>query len=278
MAMGESIVETRIIGGMDVQPNAYPWLARAITINGKWADCSGTLIAPKYILTAAHCITDEFRNHGQYQIGALCSPFESRGTNCGQEVTKRHVLDVFVHDKFKYGDKENNVGSGNYKNEDMNISITKLHHSNDYDFALVQLDEDVTTIEPVALDISTLSDSYKEGTGNLWAVGFGNTNVYDTFSNMFQNPNYPERAQHVELKYVSNKDCYEKYSFLQGGITGNMMCAIDVNQDACIGDSGGPLYDRENNILVGIISWGSSSCGDEDFPGVYSRVGSQFQW
>ena len=99
--------------------------------------------------------------------------------------------------------------------------------------------------------------------------------MYDTFSNMFQNPNYPDRAQHVELKYVSNKDCYEKYSFLQDGITENMMCAIDVNQDACIGDSGGPLYDRENNILVGIISWGSPSCGDEDFPGVYSRVGSQ---
>lgn len=165
--MGESIKVTRIVGGIDVKTNAYPWLARAITINGKWANCSGTLIAPKHILTAAHCINNEFRNHGHYQIGALCSPFESKATNCGQEVTKRAVMDVFVHNK--YGDGEMKGGNDNGNSED--VSITKFHHSNDYDFALVQLDEAVTTIEPVALDSGTLSDSYKEGKGDLWAVG-----------------------------------------------------------------------------------------------------------
>lgn len=38
--------------------------------------------------------------------------------------------------------------------------------------------------------------------------------------------------------------------------------------------TGGPLYDKENNVLVGIVSWGIG-CADTFFPGVYSRVADQ---
>ena len=39
-------------------------------------------------------------------------------------------------------------------------------------------------------------------------------------------------------------------------------------------DIGGPLYDKENDVLVGIVSWGYG-CADDFFPGVYSRVADQ---
>ena len=35
-----------------------------------------------------------------------------------------------------------------------------------------------------------------------------------------------------------------------------MICAGKKGKDSCIGDSGGPLYDKANDVLVGITSWG----------------------
>jgi V8-like Glu-specific endopeptidase len=52
-----------------------------------------------------------------------------------------------------------------------------------------------------------------------------------------------------------------------------MLCAIEDNVNACHGDSGGPLYDKTNNVLVGVVSWGWK-CASKGYPGVYSRVSS----
>ena len=45
------------------------------------------------------------------------------------------------------------------------------------------------------------------------------------------------------------------------------------------GDSGGPLVATKNgvDVQVGVVSWGIG-CGNEDFPGVYSRVSSAYVW
>jgi len=39
-------------------------------------------------------------------------------------------------------------------------------------------------------------------------------------------------------------------------------------------DSGGPLYDSANKVLVGVVSWGEG-CTDEVYPGVNSPIFSQ---
>lgn len=46
--------------------------------------------------------------------------------------------------------------------------------------------------------------------------------------------------------------------------------------DSCRGDSGGPLF-RDPDILVGTVSWGVS-CGDPEYPGVYSRLSANMDW
>ena len=55
----------------------------------------------------------------------------------------------------------------------------------------------------------------------------------------------------------------------------SMMCAMDKGQGACHGDEGGPLFDANVNILVGIYS---GSIGCDDYPGVYSRISNQLTW
>jgi len=39
-------------------------------------------------------------------------------------------------------------------------------------------------------------------------------------------------------------------------------------------DSGGPLFDKQNNKLVGVVSWGIG-CAVPGYAGVYSRIGNQ---
>ena len=40
------------------------------------------------------------------------------------------------------------------------------------------------------------------------------------------------------------------------------------------GDSGGPLYDAENGVVAGIVSFGGG-CAHEQYPGVYARISNQ---
>merc|ERR1712154_642457 len=80
-------------------------------------------------------------------------------------------------------------------------------------------------------------------------------------------------GKHVELEFVPRAECNLANTY-NSAITDYMMCATDPDQDSCLGDSGGPLWDSENNVLVGIISWGYG-CALPQYPGVYAQISSR---
>eukprot|EP00588_Corethron_pennatum_P013731 CAMPEP_0194269452 /NCGR_PEP_ID=MMETSP0169-20130528/3604_1 /TAXON_ID=218684 /ORGANISM="Corethron pennatum, Strain L29A3" /LENGTH=578 /DNA_ID=CAMNT_0039011095 /DNA_START=323 /DNA_END=2058 /DNA_ORIENTATION=- len=136
-------------------------------------------------------------------------------------------------------------------------------HEND--FMIVVLSKSAST-PPVCL----ADDSTELNIGDDMAViGFGKV----------ENERSPLNLQETDVQYITNDDCFMRYSkkYL---ISDNMMCATsEVGKDACKGDSGGPLIKLGRNsaedVALGVISWGLG-CGT--YPGVYSRIAAQRDW
>ena len=51
---GEGVAD-RIVGGEEADPNSIPWQAALVRRGGTTPFCGGTIICPRYVMTAAHC-------------------------------------------------------------------------------------------------------------------------------------------------------------------------------------------------------------------------------
>ncbi|XP_048371697.1 chymotrypsinogen 2-like [Sphaerodactylus townsendi] len=90
------------------------------------------------------------------------------------------------------------------------------------------------------------------------------------------NKDTPEKLQQVALPLLTNEECKKYWG---NRIADVMVCAGAAGASSCMGDSGGPLVCQKNGAwtLVGIVSWGSSSCATSS-PGVYARVTELRAW
>ena len=99
-----------------------------------------------------------------------------------------------------------------------------------------------------------IADGYGFDTGKiLWTAGFGRTN-----SGTEVDPLFPKELMHTGLFY--DPDCRNIEMDPDVISEDHMICAgpLDEVESACSGDSGGPLFDRDNNVLVGITSFGDT--------------------
>ena len=90
----------RIVGGELVSPtNLYPWFTRLVFqgSDGEWAGCGGMLVAKDYVLTAAHCMFNDYVQAAAVQIGAVCP---NQSDNCGQPIQQIDVEKVIIHPNY----------------------------------------------------------------------------------------------------------------------------------------------------------------------------------
>jgi len=71
--------------------------------------------------------------------------------------------------------------------------------------------------------------------------------------------------------------CNQAYG---GAVTEQMFCAGLGSSDSCQGDSGGPALGYDNKglpVLIGIVSWGAG-CTQKKYPGVYVNLAKYRNW
>ncbi|XP_046646393.1 cell wall protein DAN4-like [Daphnia pulicaria] len=135
---GENVASNlRIIGGIDAQDGQYPFMASLLSPRSA---CAGTLIAPSYVLTAAHCVS-----------------LPSTST--------KDIWDsnVFLNTLGVAGDETNSVT--NYVSKIIvheNYSVNGTGYVND--IAIIVLEFPVTTVTPVQIAEETTTTQTKTTT------------------------------------------------------------------------------------------------------------------
>lgn len=242
-------LQPRIIGGTPVlgYPVDYPWMAALV--RGYREDifdglfCGGTLVAPRWVMTAAHCVHN----------------------NLGQLVVD---IDVVLG--------TNSLAAAPYTYERISIEQAIPHpaftlQTLDYDIALLRLERSSSL--PV---IAYLADSLHEPVPEtlLTAIGWGSVDPVSI--------NLPAQLQEVELPLVSLETCRSALPGLIITDNMLCAGWSEGGRDTCVGDSGGPLFHGTSTAgyqLVGITSFGSSfGCAQPDSYGVYTRVSRMTEW
>uniref|UniRef100_A0A8C9CZ65 tryptase n=1 Tax=Panthera leo TaxID=9689 RepID=A0A8C9CZ65_PANLE len=238
-------VSMRIVGGIPAPERKWPWQV-SLQIKDKHT-CGGSLIASRWVLTAAHCIF----GHVEYTV----KMGDIHVNHTSRMAIQVPVRDIVVHKYY------NPVGSI------------------ENDIALILLEFPVnfsSHIRPVCLPEKMFM---VEAGMECWVTGWGKRK--ETGERL---PDAPEQLQEAKLNIVRYEECNRalKEQMESGSdlVKKGAVCAYSSRgKDTCQGDSGGPMACEFNEtwVQVGIVSWGFG-CGRRNFPGVYTEVSFYKDW
>ncbi|XP_060821214.1 clotting factor B-like isoform X2 [Bombus pascuorum] len=239
----------RVVGGEEALPGRWPWMA-AIFLHGSkrtefW--CGGSLIGPRYILTAAHCTRDHRqRPFAARQFTVRLGDIDLERNDEPSAPETYAVKQIHAHPKFS------RVG---FYNDIAVLELTRTVRKSPY-------------VIPICLPQLRYRKERFAG-ARPTVVGWGTT-YYGGKESTVQ--------RQAVLPVWRNEDCNAAYF---QPITSNFLCAgySQGGKDACQGDSGGPLMLRADGrwIQIGIVSFGNK-CGEPGYPGVYTRVTEYIDW
>jgi len=247
----------RIVGGQPAAPSAWPWLAALVYRSPEDSllenqFCTGSLIHPRWLLTAAHCVFD---SHWSIPLTAdkidVVLGIVNLRTDKGERV---HVKKIVIH-------------------PDYTLEL------NSPDLALLEL---ATAVNHPTIGLA----SQVPPEGSLATVmGWGDT------STISRRPLFVDELQQISVPIVPNQLCQTalEQELASELLTAelptmdHLICAgvAGGGQDTCYGDSGSPLIVDQGDgwKQIGIVTGGTSAeCAKPNNYGIYTKVSDFFEF
>ncbi|XP_004922188.1 serine protease snake [Bombyx mori] len=246
-----------IVGGENANNGEFPHMAAIGWTNfeGSYTfSCGGSLISPRFVLTAGHCSSNPQAKDPEPVIVRL-----------GDQ-----NIDPTVDD-----------GAS-----PIDVPIRKINKHPEYappmvynDIALLELATDVefsAAIRPACLWTRQDFGDHDKALATGWGVT--NTETRET----------AKELQKVSLSLLQNEYCDGILEAIRNrrwqGFAATQMCAGELRggKDTCQGDSGSPLQvaSKDNQCIfhvVGVTSFGRR-CAESGYPAIYTRVASFIDW
>ncbi|KAF7278849.1 hypothetical protein GWI33_007912 [Rhynchophorus ferrugineus] len=232
--------DLKIVGGYETGVNEFPAMAALIQLSTGSLFCGATIIADRYLLTAAHCVYNRYAS----TLGVLVGDHNiTSGTDTAYSALY-YVNAYAIHP--------------NYSTSTYNNDIAIIQTTSQMTFS--------TYVAPICLPF--YYSTYDFSGQQVIILGWGQLE--------FSGPT-SDTLQMAALDVITNTYCNQ---LLSNTVTTSEMCTYTSGKDSCQSDSGGPLlWTNSLNsrmYLVGIISHGIGCALDS--PGINTRVTSFLNW
>ena len=244
---------------------------------------TGTLIAPNYVVTAAHVLKNDYFEIPDKSDWEFIMYSEFGDVNSSY---KFQIDDIIIHPAWSARQTESNaLGDGDELGVD--LAILRLSRSivNVYPARLPSKNDDPLNQRAVLAGFGTLVEGDSGASDNSNVLRVGAENMIDRSVAQVFKPGVPENQLGGVLG-IDFDSPEQGHNSLESGSSVDLLgpgesgsTPLPLEASTAVGDSGGPAFCRTNNSwrIHGVVSYGteSSSYGDVT---VYTRLASHYDW